>query len=196
LAPDAPGRDDTEDQYAYENWSHLLRILTPVLHFGVLGPLAMLGVCMTWTQRRQVWVLYLLAVSYAASVACFYVFARYRFPLVSVLVLFAAAGLVELVALWRAKQFAKLAGCAVIGAAIAVPLNWRLIPEDHIRATTHSNLGVSLAKLPGRMEEARAQYEQALQLKPEVSRSSIQSWPFFSHRAGTPPKRSRTIAPP
>ena len=54
-------------------------------------------------MRSQLWILYAMLVAYAASVALFYVFARYRYPLVPLLVLFAAAGIVELPVLVAAR---------------------------------------------------------------------------------------------
>ena len=45
----------------------------------------------TWPDRRRLWLVYALALTYAASVVMFFVFARYRYPLVPFLLLFAAA---------------------------------------------------------------------------------------------------------
>jgi tetratricopeptide (TPR) repeat protein/4-amino-4-deoxy-L-arabinose transferase-like glycosyltransferase len=99
---------DTEDQASYAEWSWPLWLLGPIAHFGVLVPLAVLGVFATWPERApnqasrrpwplrsRLWVLYALILAYAASVVLFYVFARYRYPLVPMLVIVAAAGLVE-----------------------------------------------------------------------------------------------------
>ena len=85
---------DTESQESHAEWSTVLRIAGHAGHFGVLVPLALLGVLVTWPWRDRLWVLYGIAMAYAASVVTFYVFARYRYPLVPFPVLFAAAGLV------------------------------------------------------------------------------------------------------
>jgi 4-amino-4-deoxy-L-arabinose transferase-like glycosyltransferase len=87
---------DTEDQATHAEWSAPLRLLGPITHFGVLVPLAVFGIIVTWPKRSHLWVLYLMLVAYAASVVLFYVFARYRYPLVPLLVLFAAAGIAEI----------------------------------------------------------------------------------------------------
>lgn len=73
---------DTESQASYAEWSWPLRATGWFTHFGVLVPLAMLGVWTTWPDRRRLAVLYALTIAYAASALMFYVFARYRFPLV------------------------------------------------------------------------------------------------------------------
>ena len=59
-------------------------------HFGLLVPLALVGVIATWPDRRRLWIVHALALAYAASVVMFFVFARYRYPLVPFLMLFAA----------------------------------------------------------------------------------------------------------
>jgi tetratricopeptide (TPR) repeat protein len=87
---------DTESQETYAEWSFPLRILSLVGHFGVLAPLALFGAIMSWPDRRRLWVFYAMTAAYAASVIVFYVFARYRFPLVPFLILFASASVAAL----------------------------------------------------------------------------------------------------
>ena len=84
---------DTESQESHAEWSVLLRGGGWFGHFGLLVPLALLGVVATWRERGRLWLFYAMIVAYAASVIAFYVFARYRFPLVPLLILFASAGL-------------------------------------------------------------------------------------------------------
>lgn len=93
---------DTESQEAHAEWSLPLRVLGCVGHFGILVPLALFGLVVTWPIRSRLWILYAMTVAYAGSVVLFYVFARYRYPLVPMLILFAAAGLVEVPRLLRA----------------------------------------------------------------------------------------------
>src|SRR5262249_40380358 len=84
---------DTEDQATYADWSLPLRVLEPIAHFGVLVPLAAVGIIVTWPLRSRVGVLIAMLAAYAVSVAAFYVFARYRYPMVPMLVVFAGAGI-------------------------------------------------------------------------------------------------------
>jgi tetratricopeptide (TPR) repeat protein len=84
---------DTESQESYAQWSTVLRIGGLIGHFGVLAPLALIGVWTTWPDRKRLWVLYAMVAAYAASVLLFFIYARYRFPLVPFLMLFAAVGL-------------------------------------------------------------------------------------------------------
>ena len=83
---------DTESQASHAEWSWPLKATGWFAHFGVLVPLALIGVWATWADRRRLGIFHALTIAYAASVLLFYVFARYRFPLVPLLMPFAAAG--------------------------------------------------------------------------------------------------------
>lgn len=83
---------DGEGPRVHAHFSPVLAALAWVLHLGVLCPLAVLGLWWTRHDWRRLWILYAMLLSLAAAVAVFYVFARYRYPLVPVTMLFAAAG--------------------------------------------------------------------------------------------------------
>ncbi len=85
---------DAEAIHTHERHSPLLRGLDHLLHFGVLCPLAVLGIVFTRRDWQRLWILYAMLLAFALAVTAFYVFARYRYPLVPVVTLFAAAGLV------------------------------------------------------------------------------------------------------
>lgn len=158
---------DTESQDSYADWSLPLRLGGYLGHFGVLVPLALFGVIATWPDRRRLWILHALAAAYAVSVVMFYVFARYRYPLVPFLLLFAAAGLCApfdsrprtfyarlLAQGWRSWRLA-----AVLAAAIFA--NWPVLSADLMRAITENNLATAL-QAQGRLDEAITHYQQAM----------------------------------
>ncbi|HWI19333.1 MAG TPA: glycosyltransferase family 39 protein, partial [Vicinamibacterales bacterium] len=62
---------DTESLESYAEFSWPLRILGRFTHFGVLVPIAMAGVVLAWPHRRRLWVIYAMALTYAASVVMF-----------------------------------------------------------------------------------------------------------------------------
>ena len=111
---------DTESQESHAEWSTPVRLAGRVGHVGVLVPLAFLGVIVTWPLRRRLWVIYGISTAYAASVVMFYIFARYRYPLVPFLVLFAAAGLVALPRLRHSNAPSAALVAAVLAAGVAV----------------------------------------------------------------------------
>ncbi|MGB2985158.1 MAG: tetratricopeptide repeat protein, partial [Phycisphaerae bacterium] len=137
---------DAESQYVYEDYSVTLRVLGSVWHFGVLCPLAAVGVLATWPQRRRLWVYHALIVSMALAVALFYVMARYRYPLVPLLILFAAAGCVEAWRGVRSGAWRTLAWQALAAAVVAVVVNWPVHDEKRLNAMAWMNVGVVLAE--------------------------------------------------
>jgi tetratricopeptide (TPR) repeat protein len=161
---------DTESIEVYREHSRLLDVLARVFHFGVLGPLAVLGVWATRREWRRLWVLYAMAAAMAASLVLFYVVARYRFSLVPIAVLFAAAALVELVErCWaRPRSPAPLVPGIALAALAAVVQNWPLGEDPTSRATTYYNLGVSLFEA-GDDTRAPIYFEKALALVPDFA---------------------------
>lgn len=144
----------------------LLRMLGSVMHFGVLCPVAVMGMVLTWSRRRELWLLYLLILTVTISVAAFYVVARYRYPLVPFLALFAGAGLERAHAAFRTFQRRSIVPPLVAGFAAAVVVNWPINPELTLRAMAYQNLGTVLAQ-DGRLPEATAWFERAVAMEPD-----------------------------
>jgi tetratricopeptide (TPR) repeat protein len=159
---------DTESQESHAEWSWVLRAGAVVGHFGILVPLAVLGMAVTWPMRSRLWVFYAMIAAYAASVVLFYVFARYRYPLVPLLMLFAAAALVEIPALIRERT---VPGGALMLAALgiaAIGANWPLLSKTTMRAITENNLATAL-QADGKFDEAAAHYRRAIELQPDYA---------------------------
>jgi tetratricopeptide (TPR) repeat protein/4-amino-4-deoxy-L-arabinose transferase-like glycosyltransferase len=182
---------DTEDQSTHADWSWPLWITSPIGHFGVLVPLAVLGAIVTWPDRRRLAVLYALILAYAASVVLFYVFARYRYPLVPLLVLFAAAGALGI---WDSGS--GIRGIRAIRpnpgripnpksqipvlripnpksqipvvVAVAIFVNWPIESQAAMRAVTETNLGVALQG-DRKLDEAIAHYRRAIAARPDYA---------------------------
>ena len=159
---------DTESQESYAEWSTPVRLAAHVGHFGMLVPLAALGVWATWSQRKRLWILYAMAIAYAASVVMFYVFARYRFPLVPFLVLFASAGLASFPRFVQARPIRQSALALLSVLAIAIFANWPILSKDLMQAVTENNLGVALEE-EGRLDEATSHYRRAIALKADYA---------------------------
>src|SRR5206468_12330637 len=125
---------DTESQESYAEWSSILRAGSVIGHFGVLVPLACIGVLTTWSRRRRLWPLYALPAAYSASVVLFFVYARYRYPPVPFLVLFAAAGLMGATAFVRTQTRLQIAVAAVAIGVVVVFTNWPVLSGAQMRA--------------------------------------------------------------
>jgi tetratricopeptide (TPR) repeat protein len=157
---------DTESQEAHAEWSLPLRVGGFLGHFGVLVPLALLGFVVTWGLRQRLWFLYAMIAAYSASVVVFYVFARYRYPLVPLLMPFAAAGIVALPELLRTRRVAGGGWTMAVIAAAAVFCNWPILSTTTMRAVTETNLGSAL-QADRRLDEAIAHYHRAIALAPD-----------------------------
>ena len=159
---------DTESQDAHAEWSLPLRLGGVIGHFGILVPLALFGVIVTWPMRRRLWILYAMTMAYAASVVLFYVFARYRYPLVPLLMIFAAAGLVAVPEMVRRR--AVPGGLVTLAAVIVAVVfaNWPILSASQMRAVTETNLGAALQS-DGRLDEATDHYQRAIALRPDYA---------------------------
>ncbi len=156
---------DTESQETYEEFSAPLKGLAWVTHFGLLVPLAVLGLLASWPDRRRLWIIYALGATYAASVVMFFVFARYRYPMVPFLLLFGAYGITSLRLQASRRQW--LAAGSAIGLA-AIFANVTVLDSTLMRAITENNLGTAFGER-GRYDEAIAHHEKAIALKPDYA---------------------------
>ena len=157
---------DTESQDVYAASAWILRIFQP-FDFGLLLGMAALGIVLTGGSWRRLWFLYAIGGAYALSVALFYVFARYRFPLVPVLMLLAGGGIVTTIDLVRQRRFQRLAAPA--GAALFAILFAHLSLDDGrtASATHYLSIAIALSKDPARAEDALGFYQRALDQDPK-----------------------------
>ncbi len=159
---------DTESQESHAEWSWVLAGLGWFGHFGLVAPLAVAGAVLAWPQRRRLAILYAMTLGYAASVVMFYVFARYRLPLVPLLLLFAAFAALELPGWVRAADFTRRAALAgAIGATVVLAF-WPLLSVPQMKAISETNLAVAL-QAEGRTDEAAAHYQRAIALQPDYA---------------------------
>ena len=163
---------DSDEPIVYEDASLLLALLGFVLTFGTICPLALAGIGLTWPERRRLAVLYLTLLGIAASTTLFFVFARYRYPMVPILVLFAAAGIREIARLAKEKRPAKLLGFALLIAAAGFVSRWNLDPDENPRAMAYYNTAVSLERQDLR-EQAVSYYRKALECKPDFVQAHV-----------------------
>jgi tetratricopeptide (TPR) repeat protein len=159
---------DTESQETHAEWSWPLRIGRWFGHFGVLVPLALVGVVITWPMRSRLWIFYAMTLAYAASVLVFYVFARYRYPLVPLLMMFAAAACSAIPAFVRRRSVPGGVWTMAAIVLVAVFTNWPMLSTTLMRAVTETNLAVAL-QAEGRTDEATDHYQRAISLQPDYA---------------------------
>ncbi|MCA8960995.1 MAG: tetratricopeptide repeat protein [Planctomycetes bacterium] len=176
---------DTEDFYLYREHSLLLRILDMVLHFGILVPLAGVGIVMTSPTWRRTWPLHATAALTIVSVAAFVVFGRYRFPLAPIAVAFAAAGASAWCTResWRRQPRGRTITAIVTFVALFLLCNFAAPGARAPRNFSYSNHGDALVKAD-RIDEALSEYRRAIELDPTdpVSRCSMGAALARQHR--------------
>jgi tetratricopeptide (TPR) repeat protein len=186
------GRDevaDTEAQGAYADYSLILAAGGLGTHFGLLLPLSVAGMILAPASRPRlaspertakspgsacdplavhppIGVLYALVVVYVLSVTLFFVFARFRLPLVPLLLLFAAAAVVALAEALVARRLSRrLVVAAAATAVVAVWANRSRYDAVSAKALTYANAGTTYAAA-NRDEAARILLQRAVALNP------------------------------
>lgn len=157
---------DTEAQESYAEFSAPLRILGWVTHFGMLVPLALIGLMATWHDRKRLWPIHALMITYAASVVMFYVFARYRYPLVPFLLLFGASGGIAAPRLMKTLSGSKRLIAAAAVVAVIIFVNIPALDARLMKAITENNLGTALMEQK-RYDESIAHHQRAIALMPD-----------------------------
>lgn len=162
---------DVESIRVYRQASSLLNVLCAAGHFGVIVPLAVIGAAATRRRWRRLWVYYLLIISMAAAVAAFYVLGRYRYPIVPLLIPFAAAGCVHAWDLLRLRRWAEIAPLAILAVAAALVVNRPIQDERRLDALAEMNAGVALAE-SGDVRSATVLFRQAVAANPQSAEAN------------------------
>ena len=126
---------DTESIEAYAEFAPLLRTLR-WLDLGVVLPLAAFGAWMCHRDCRRHLLLYLAGAGMVLAIAAFFVVARYRHPLVPLVMLFAGAGVGSLVGV-RVSSRTWIPAAAAAGAAALIAH----VPMKVVSDQTYINMG-------------------------------------------------------
>jgi len=162
------------DVYLFGNWSRLLGLLVWKaggfgFPFGVLLPLALLGVVI---HRRQIPTpLLLFLILYPFSIILVFVAARYRIPAIPVISIMAAAGLLDLITTVRGLHWRRIAVISAFGVGIVLLSSLPgPFPGEKLNYEAELYYGVANSlKRRGRPEEAVINYQQALRLDPKYT---------------------------
>ena len=165
---DEPGRN--QPIYFWRTYS---RVLSATLWkagiafpFGLVAPLALWGMLLSLRRIGSTWPL-LYALSYCLGVVAFFVAARYRVPVLPVLLVFAAYGL------WSLWDWARAGHWRSLGLGLAVCMAFALAANSHLApmdmdgdAAIHYNLGNAYAAA-GDKERAQAAFVRSVAEDPE-----------------------------
>ncbi len=161
---------DTEDIAAYRHFSIVLDSLARVFHFGIMVPLAAAGIWSTRRRWREFGILYVMMAAYAASLTLFFLFARYRIPLVPPVLIFAAIGLHALRQLARDLNFRLLAQTAAIIGSTLVLVNLPLTDTKTQLAASYKNFAAIMIEQEN-FPKAVEYFERSLRDRPNLAES-------------------------
>jgi tetratricopeptide (TPR) repeat protein len=164
---------DVEEFETHARASFVLRALGWLLNFGTLLPLAAAGLWLTRREGERLRLLQVVLITLFAGMLPFFVFGRYRFPLVPPLAVLAAAALVAVADGVRTRKFSTLAPAAGLAAAAAVIAWLPLVSRTNQEAAASVNEGAAAAKL-GRFEDALALEDHAIRLAPGLVQAHYQ----------------------
>jgi len=157
-------RANVENIYFHARFPGLLQL--PLLNFGILAPIAVIGIFLTARHRSKLWPLYGGVVTYSLSSLAFYVLARYRLPIVIFLAPFAGAGVIELIKIIRNRERAAVALSAIALPALFYLSNMKVATDSE---TSIANNLVRLGKVyikDGDYEKALESFREALEIDP------------------------------
>jgi Tfp pilus assembly protein PilF/4-amino-4-deoxy-L-arabinose transferase-like glycosyltransferase len=157
--------------YFVASYSPVLRILLALCNFGLIAPIAILGCLVSlWRHRTPSSLLLVLFVAtYMLTVIMFFVNARYRLPVVPVLICFAAFG-----AIWVAEHIRQLNFRPLLPAAVCLGLffwvvnaNWFNIQSQNV-ATDHWSVA-NCYKEKQQYQQALLEYQKAIANDPDYA---------------------------
>jgi tetratricopeptide (TPR) repeat protein len=129
--------------------------------FWLVLPLAVAGMIVGGGQRREKMLLLIFAGVYAATIVPFFINARFRMPLVAVLVIFAAAAVSALATSFRGRSFDRKTVTA-IAAAVVIAVVIRPLPALQATDAQAFFNEAEAYRMHGDFDHAARWYEQAL----------------------------------
>ena len=163
---------NNQNLYIVERFSPLAQALfarSPLfVPFGIIAPFALLGLLFTLKRAKEYLPMLLFIVSYAFSIAMFFVCARYRQPLLPFALLLAAYGFYEIWSLVQRRKWRRFMPYAVALVGFFILSNYDLVGLDaHVQsASDHFLLGTSYQQRSD-IPNAEREYQAALADDPE-----------------------------
>ena len=147
----------------------------PLLPFGALAVLGILGMFLARREFRKAFLVYYLVFVYLLSVLIFFAASRYRLPAAPFLAIFAAYGLFSTANQLGKKQTGKfllsVGVCVGLWVALNLPFGQEVRALDRWQQATriHYSLGGNFAFQRGLYQAAAKEYEKAVALEPNFA---------------------------
>lgn len=170
----------TIDVYLHARYSRLLSNLVGRwgvvwYPFGVIAPLAVLGAAVSWRRNRLSRLLVFFVLLYAGSVVLFFTASRYRQPVVPILSVLAAFGVVWLFEQYQAGRWRAMARGGLVLLPSAVLVNWPIrtsVDQVNFAAEMRHFVGISHQR-QDQPEEAERFLRDAVRLDPDYADAHV-----------------------
>jgi len=167
------------------SWLYSLLLWHFIIYFpfGLLMPLALVGMVRAWKNRRKLALLYIFIIGYVPTVVLFLVTARHRLPVVPFLILFASMGVFALIEFIKKKNFKDflMYGAILIVALILCNRTYFEVGFENT-AQIHFNLALTYDH-QGDLIRAEQEYAKALESDP-ASPTTLNNLGFVQYRLG------------
>jgi tetratricopeptide (TPR) repeat protein len=153
-----------KDIYFFKRFSTVLQL--PLLTFGIVAPLALLGIVISLYGWRNYLLLYFYVLYVMASTVAFFVTARYRLPLVPVLMMFAGYSLHWFYQRARQKDVKKVGTFLFSFFILLFLINYDFFDvKEKTFASSHYNLG-QVYSTTKQYDRAIEEFKRTLELTP------------------------------
>ncbi|UCG51608.1 MAG: tetratricopeptide repeat protein [Candidatus Latescibacterota bacterium] len=157
------GGERSNNKYIYFFWQKSGMDKVPLPGFWLVAPLGLLGGVLLWRRKPEFWPLHLFVLSYMIGVVAFFVNARFRLPVVPVLVVFAAYAVFHIVWVLRFRRSDLWRPLVILGICVfVVDFDFVHFGENKTYADSisHYTLGNAYLNM-GDTEKAIQEYEEA-----------------------------------
>lgn len=161
---------DQADIYRFSDYSPVLGTLVfnhgLKFPFGIIAPLALMGIILSVKERRKLIAMYIFLAGYVPTLVLFLVTARHRLPVVVLLIIFAAHAVAVMYERFFKKDYRRLLPLLACLTALIIALNQTPFDLGYDNpAQFQFQRGMVLDK-QGRTSEAIAAYREAVKAAP------------------------------
>jgi tetratricopeptide (TPR) repeat protein len=174
------------DNYNY--YFHRLRSTVlglPLVHFGIIAPLGLMGFFLSLGAFRRLGVLHVIFLAYMISVLAFFNFDRFRIPAVPFVIIFASYAVMWLHERFKSRAYGRLATALAVSLPLFYFMNTDVQAKGHASYKldmAYANNGACYANA-GRLDLALADFEKAIEINPEHSTALVGAGRVYLQKA-------------
>lgn len=162
---------NNEDTYYFTRFSRTLKLLmwknVLAFPFGIVCPLALVGIVISRNYWRKLLLFYGFILFYMVSVVLYFVCARYRMPVIPIILVFAGFTIDFWIKEIKSRKYKSFFYSFIAAILVGIPVNIDISGDtDTNLAQAHFFGGVAYENL-GKKEQAVEEYHKAIEFAPE-----------------------------